>query len=338
MAVPNFGPSRQLYMRRYPEGLPSADDFEVREAPTPEPSEGQILVRPRYVSVDAALRLIMRDSKDFLFRVQPGDLIHATAVGEVVDTRHPSFAVGDHVVGSLGVQTYCLSDGAGLEKCDLGLAPASAWLGPLGVSGLTAYFALIEVCKVRQGQTVLVNAAAGAVGSIAGQIAKHLGARTIGVTGSDEKCRWLVDQLGFDAAINYRAGDLYAAICKAAPDRLDVIFDNVGGPIMDESLKWIAMHGTVLLCGATSQYTEEKMTGPSNYIWLGTMRARLQGFVVYDYAERFNAARREIAQWLEQGKLRPAENIVGGDVATFPAVFRGLFEGRNTGKMLLRLD
>src|SRR5438067_12027485 len=204
MAIPNLRPNQQLYMRRHPEGLPRAEDFEVRETPAPEPAEGQILVRPRYVSVDAALRLIMRDSEEFLFRVQPGDLIHATAVGEILETRHPSFSVGDHVVGSFGVQTYCLSDGVGLEKCDPSLGPPSAWLGPLGVSGLTAYFALTEVCNVQPGQTVLINGAAGAVGCIAGQIARLRGARAIGVTGSDEKCRFLVDQLGFAAAINYR--------------------------------------------------------------------------------------------------------------------------------------
>jgi NADPH-dependent curcumin reductase CurA len=338
MAIPNVPRNRQLYMRRFPEGLPSADDFEVREAPTPIPVEGQILVQPHYIGVDAALRLIMGDSEEFLFRVRPGDLIRASAVGEVVATRHPSFAVGDFVVGSLGAQSYALSDGVGLEKCDLSLAPASAWLGAMGVSGLTAYFALIEVCNVQSGQTVLVNAAAGAVGSIAGQIARLRGARTIGVTGSDEKCRWLVDELGFDAAINYHAGDLYGAICKAAPDRLDVIFDNVGGTIMDESLRWIALRGTVLLCGATSQYSQDKMTGPSNYIWLGTMRARLQGYVVYDYADRFDAARRDLSQWLKEGRLRPAENIVDGDVAAFPSAFRGLFEGKNIGKTLLRLS
>ncbi len=338
MTIPNFGPRQQLFMRRHPDGLPRIDDFEVREATTPEPDEGQILLAPHYVGVDAALRLIMRDSEEFLFRVRPGDLITSSSVAQVVASRNPAFAVGDFVVGSMGVETYALSDGQGLEKCDLSMAPPSAWLGPMGVSGLTAYFALTEVCKVSPGQTVLVNAAAGAVGSIAGQIARIKGARVVGVTGSDEKCRWLVEQLGFDAAINYRAGDLYEAICKAAPDRLNVIFDNVGGTIMDESLKWIALHGIVLLCGATSQYTQDKMTGPSNYIWLGTMRARLQGYVVFDYADRYAEARQEIAGWLKDGALRPAENIVDGDVATFPAVFRGLFEGQNTGKMLLRLS
>jgi NADPH-dependent curcumin reductase CurA len=337
MTLSNRPPGQSLYMRRFPVGLPSEDDFEVREAPAPKPAEGQILLAPRYVGVDAALRLIMRDSEEFLFRVRPGDPIHSSTVAEVIESRHPGFAVGDVVMGSMGVATYAVSDGTGLQKCDLSLGPPSAWLGPLGTSGLTAYFALIEVCKVARGQTVLINAAAGAVGSIAGQIARLRGARAIGVTSSDEKCRWLVETLGFDAAINYRKGGLYEAICAAAPDRLDVIFDNVGGEILDESLRWIALHGTVLLCGATSQYTQEKMTGPSNYIWLGTMRARLQGYVVFDYADRFDAARREIAGWLKDGGLRLAENIVDGDVANFPTVFRGLFESANTGKMLLRI-
>jgi NADPH-dependent curcumin reductase CurA len=163
------------------------------------------------------------------------------------------------------------------------------------------------------------------------------GARTIGITGSDDKCRWLTDTLGYDVAINYRQGDLYEQLAAAAPERIDVIFDNVGGDVLDESLRLIGMGGTVLLCGSTSQYPAERMRGPSNYIWLGTMRARLQGFVVFDYAARYAEARRRMARWIEQGQLKLTEHVVDGDVGDFPRAFQGLFEGVNRGKMLLRL-
>ncbi len=324
-------------MKRFPSGEAGPDDFEVREAPMPEPKDGEVLVESHYLSVDAALRLIMRDSKDFLFRVQPGDLVRGTVAGKVIESRNPAFKPGDHVTGGLGVQNYSVSDGAGLSKVDTSVAPLPQWLGGMGVSGLTAYFAVTEECRPRPGQTMVVNGAAGAVGSIAGQIGRILGARVVGITGSDEKCRWLTEELGYDAAINYHDGDLYERLVKAAPDRIDAIFDNVGGPILNESLRWIAMRGVVLLCGSTSQYTREKIEGPSNYIWLGTMRARMQGFVVYDYADKFAAAQAQLAQWVREGRLVMRENIVDGDVGDFPDVFQRLYHGENRGKMVIRL-
>jgi hypothetical protein len=335
--IPNDARNRQLFMKRFPEGTAGPDDFEVREGSVPEPGDGEVLVETQYLSVDAALRLIMRDSKDFLFRVQPGDLVRGTVAGRIVESRNPAFEAGDYVTGGLGVQNYSVSDGTGLSKADTSIAPLPAWLGGMGVSGLTAYFAVTEECKPKPGHTMVVNGAAGAVGSIAGQIGRILGARVIGITGSDEKCRWLTEELGYDVAINYRKGDLYERLVEAAPDRIDSIFDNVGGRILDESLKWIGMRGVVLLCGSTSQYTEEKMEGPANYIWLGTMRARMQGFVVYDYADRFDEGRDQLAQWVNEGKLVMRENVIDGDVADFPDVFRRLYEGENKGKMVIRL-
>ncbi|MEQ8483807.1 MAG: NADP-dependent oxidoreductase [Pseudomonadales bacterium] len=329
--------NRRLVLARHPDGLAGPEDFRVEEVPIPTPAAGELLVQTHYVSVDAALRLIVRDSDEFLFRVRPGDLVHGSVAGAVIESNHPDFAVGDLVEGSLGVQSYAVSDGSGLEKCDVAQAPLGAWLGGFGVSGLTAYFALIDVCRPQPGQTVVVNGAAGAVGSIAGQIARMAGARTIGITGSDDKCRWLTDTLGYDVAINYKRGDLYERLAAAAPERIDVIFDNVGGDVLDESLRLIGMGGTVLLCGSTSQYPAERMRGPSNYIWLGTMRARLQGFVVFDYAARYAEARRRMARWIEQGQLKLTEHVVDGDVGDFPRAFQGLFEGVNRGKMLLRL-
>jgi NADPH-dependent curcumin reductase CurA len=336
-ALPNDGRNRQLFMKRFPIGEAGPGDFEVREAPMPEPKDGEVLVESQYLSVDAALRLIMRDSKDFLFRVQPGDLVRGGVAGKVIESRNPNFKVGDYVTGGLGVQNYAVSDGTGLAKVDTSIAPLPQWLGGMGVSGLTAYFAVTEECRPQPGHTMVVNGAAGAVGSIAGQIGRILGAKVIGITGSDEKCRWLTEELGYDTAINYHKGDLYEQLVKAAPDRINSIFDNVGGEILNESLRWIAMRGTVLLCGSTSQYTQEKMQGPSNYIWLGTMRARMQGFVVYDYADKFAAAQRQLAAWVKEGKLVMRENVVDGDVGDFPDVFQRLYHGENRGKMVIRL-
>jgi NADPH-dependent curcumin reductase len=333
----NEGRNQQLLLKRHPKGLAGPDDFEVRSTAIPSIGPGQVLIRAHYLSVDAALRLIVRDSDEFLFRVRPGDVVHGSSAGEIVESQHPAFRVGELVSGSLGVQTYAVSDGTGLERCDVDQAPLGAWLGGFGVSGLTAYFALIDVCRPQPGQTVLVNGAAGAVGSMAGQIARLAGARTIGITSSPAKCRWLTETLGYDVAIDYSAGNLHEQLEAAAPERLDVIFDNVGGEILDTSLRLIGMRGTVLLCGATSQYPAENMAGPRNYLWLGTMRARLQGFVIFDYADRYAEARRRMARWIEEGRITLCEHVVDGDIGDFPAALEGMFKGHNQGKMLVRL-
>lgn len=333
----NEGKNSVLRLKQVPQGTASPEDFEVTTSDIPQIGPGQVLVESHYLSVAAALRLIVRGSDEFLFRVKPGDVVHGSVAGQVIESNDPNHNVGDFVLGSVGVQSYAAVDGSTLEKCDVSQAPLSAWLGGFGVSGLTAYFAITEECKPQPGQTVLVNGAAGAVVSIAGQIAKLAGARTIGITGSAEKCRWLTDTLGYDAASNYRDGNLYDQLAAAAPDRIDVIFDNVGGDILDQSLRLIGMHGTVLLCGSTSQYTEEEMRGPANYIWLGTMRARLQGFVVFDYADRYAEARSRMAQWIASGALKIPEHVNIGEIKDFPAAFQDLYMGKNLGKMVVKL-
>lgn len=329
--------NQQVFLARIPSGIAGPDDFMVREAPMPAPGPGEVLIESHYVGLDAALRLITRDSDEFLFRVRPGDLVRGSVAGRIIESNHPDLRVGDLVNGSLGVQRYSVSDGTGLERCDVSLAPLGAWLGGFGVSGLTAYFATFDVCKPQPGQTVLVNGAAGAVGSMAGQFAKLAGARVIGIAGGPEKCRWLVDELGYDVAIDYHRDDWFAQLSAAAPDRLDVIFDNVGGEVMNQSLKLIGMNGIVLLCGSTSQYAAEEMKGPSNYIWLGTMRARLQGFVVFDYASQYALARKRMAGWIKSGRLKLPEYAFDGGVADFGRAFEQLYRGANRGKMLLRL-
>lgn len=326
-----------LVLARVPQGDAVPDDFRVEQRPMPTVGPGQLLVRTQYVSVDAALRLIVRDSSDFLFRVRPGDLVHGTVAGDVVESRHPDFPVGTLVQGSLGVQRFAVSDGSGLERCDPTIAPLSQWLGPLGVSGLTAYFAITEECRPQPGQTVLVTGAAGAVGSIAGQLARLAGARTIGVTGSAAKCRWLVDELGYDVALDYHSPTFRAELERAAPERIDSVFDNVGGDVLDEALRLIGMRGCVLLCGSTSQYPAEVMRGPANYIWLGTMRARLQGFVVFDYAARYDEGRARLARFAAEGKLKLPEHFIDGGIERFPHALQAMFRGENRGKTLLRL-
>ncbi|MBO6556368.1 MAG: NADP-dependent oxidoreductase [Pseudomonadales bacterium] len=329
--------NEQLYLKQVPEGIAGPDDFEVRKAGVPVLHEGEVLVESHYFGLDAALRLIVRDSDEFLFRVRPGDLVRGTAAGKVIESNHPDYAVGEYVIASSGVQSYSVCTAAELEKCDVSQVPLYDWLGGFGVSGLTAYFAIFDECKPQPGQTVLINGAAGAVGNMAGQFCKLAGARVIGLTGSKEKCTWLVDELGFDVAIDYKDDDWYAQLEKAAPDRLDVIFDNVGGDILDESLKLIGMRGVVLLCGSTSQYVADEMTGPNNYIWLGTMRARMQGFVVFDYADQYVEARKRMAEWIADGRIKLPNYFYEGSVAAFPAAFQELYEGKNLGKMLLKL-
>ncbi len=329
--------NRQVLLKKVPTGISGPDDFEVKESVLAPLGDGEVLVESHYFGVDAALRLIVRDSDEFLFRVKPGDIVRGSAAGRVIESNNPKFSVGDHVLASGGVQNFIVSNGDGMEKVDVTQAPLGAWLGGFGVSGLTAYFAVTEECKPQPGQTVLINGAAGAVGSIAGQLCKLAGATVIGLTGSAEKCLWLVEELGYDIAINYKDDNWYEQLVDAAPERLDVIFDNVGGSILDESMRLIGMHGVVLLCGSTSQYTEEEMSGPSNYIWLGTMRARMQGFVIFDYAERYAEARARMATWIKDGRLKIPSYEIAGDVDVFPEAFQQLYEGKNLGKMLLKL-
>ena len=329
--------NQQLFLKKVPFGIAELDDFEIKQSPAPECGEGEVLVESHYFGVDAALRLIVRDSDEFLFRVKPGDIVRGSAAGRVIESNNPQFMVGDHVLASGGVQNFIVSNGEGLEKVDVTQAPLGEWLGGFGVSGLTAYFAVTEECKPQPGQTILINGAAGAVGSVAGQLCKLAGATVIGLTGSAEKCLWLIEELGYDIAINYKDVDWYEQLVDAAPERLDVIFDNVGGSILDESLRLIGMHGVVLLCGSTSQYSEEEMSGPSNYIWLGTMRARMQGFVIFDYAERYPEARAKMARWVRDGRLKIPSYEMAGDVDAFPEAFQQLYQGKNLGKMLLKL-
>jgi NADPH-dependent curcumin reductase CurA len=271
--------------------------------------------------------------------VEIGEVMRAAGIARVIESRHADFAVGDEVYGVFGVQRYALSDGRGVTPVDTTLAPAPVHLGVLGISGLTAYFGLLDIGRPEPGQTVVISGAAGSVGIVAGQIARIKGCRAIGIAGGQEKCRWLVEELGFDAAIDYKAGDLRAQLKAHAPNGVDVFFDNVGGEALEAALARLARGGRIVLCGAVSQYNATAAgSGPANYMQLLVARASMTGFVIFDYADRYAEGVAQLAKWLRSGELRSREQVVAGDVSDFPDVLLTLFRGENTGKLVLALS
>ncbi|OBJ89892.1 NADP-dependent oxidoreductase [Mycobacterium asiaticum] len=322
-----------------PVGLPKASDWQIDEEPVGTVSDGQFLVRVEYLSVDPAMRTWMNAGRSYVPPVEIGEVMRAGGIGRVIDSRHPQFAVGDEVYGTFGVQRYAISDGRDVTPVDTTLAPAPVHLGALGISGLTAYFGLLDVGRPQPGQTVVVSGAAGSVGSIAGQIARINGCRVVGIAGGPDKCRWLVEELGFDAAIDYRAGDLRRQLKVHAPNGIDVFFDNVGGAALEAALARLARGARVVVCGAISQYNAtDELRGPANYMQLLVARASMTGFVIFDYADRYGEAVVRLADWLRSGELRSHEQVVHGDVGDFPDALLALFRGDNTGKLILALD
>ncbi|WP_030542900.1 NADP-dependent oxidoreductase [Streptomyces albus] len=330
--------NRQIRLAARPVGEVKPGDWEHATAPVEEPGEGQFAGRTRFISLDPAMRGWLDDRPSYLPPVGLGEVMRAGSVIEVTASNHPGYQPGDHVVGTFGVQEHVVSDGKGALKIDTALAPASTYLGALGMPGMTAYFGLLDVGALKEGETVVVSGAAGAVGSIVGQIAKVKGCRVVGIAGGAEKCALLTDELGFDAAIDYRAGDVKRALREQTPDGIDVYFDNVGGEILDAALTRLAMHARVVICGAISQYNNETaVSGPSNYLTLLVRRARMEGFVVFDYAKRYAEAARDIAGWIGEGRLKVKEHVVKGTVDDFPETLQMLFRGENVGKLVLEL-
>jgi NADPH-dependent curcumin reductase len=321
-----------------PVGLPKPSDWEYVEEPAPEPADGQILVELAYLSLDPAMRGWMNEARSYVPPVGIGEVMRAGGIGRVTESRHPSFTAGELVSGMFGVQRYALSDGQGVRTIDTSLAPAPVHLGVLGMTGLTAYFGLLDVGRPEPGQTVVVSGAAGAVGNVAGQIARIKGCRTIGIAGGPEKCEWLTDELGFDAAIDYKTGEVRADLRQYAPKGVDVYFDNVGGELLDEVLRRLARNARVVICGAISQYNaEQPPRGPANYMQLLVERASMAGFLVFDYAKRYPEAIAQLAEWLQDGELISREDVVRADLEQFPEVFLRLFRGENVGKLILEL-
>ncbi|MEU9391963.1 NADP-dependent oxidoreductase [Streptomyces sp. NPDC048324] len=330
--------NRQIRLAARPTGDVKAEDWEHRSAPVEEPGPGRFAGRTRFISLDPAMRGWLDDRPSYLPPVGIGEVMRAGSVIEVTASNHPDFQPGDHVVGTFGVQEYVVSDGKGGLRIDTSLAPPSTYLGALGMPGMTAYFGLLDVGALKDGETVVVSGAAGAVGTMAGQIAKAKGCRVIGIAGGPQKCALLVDELGFDAAIDYRAEDVRKALRQHAPDGIDVYFDNVGGDILDAALARLAMHGRVVICGAISQYNNSTpVKGPSNYLSLLVRRARMEGFVVFDYAKRFPQAAQDISAWIGTGRVKVKEHVVKGTVDDFPEVLQMLFRGENVGKLVLEL-
>jgi NADPH-dependent curcumin reductase len=327
----------QCRLAARPVGLPKASDWAIVEEPIPVAADGEFVVEIDYLSIDPAMRTWMNAGRSYVPAVEIGEVMRAAAIGHVVESRHGGFAVGDEVSGLFGVQRYAVSNGGGVNKVDTTLAPATVHLGVLGISGLTAYFGLLDVGRPEPGQTVLVSGAAGSVGSIVGQIARIKGCRAVGIAGGEQKCRWLVDEVGFDAAIDYKSADLRADLKKHAPDGVDVFFDNVGGVALEAALNRLARGARIVLCGAVSQYNDAPR-GPANYMQLLVARASMTGFVIFDYLTRYPEGIGQLANWLNTGQLRSHQHIEHGDVGDFPETLLKLFGGENTGKLILAFN
>jgi NADPH-dependent curcumin reductase CurA len=331
--------NRQLRLMTRPLGEVSSSNFEVTEEELPSPGDGEALVKVLQISLDPAMRGWMSDVPSYLPPVGLGEVMRALVLGVVVESKADDLVPGDYVVGVLGVQEHAVAPAAALTKVDPETAPLAAYLGALGMPGLTAYFGLLEVGAMQEGDTVVISGAAGAVGSVAGQIAKAKGAaNVVGIAGGQDKCRWLVEELGFDAAIDYKNEDVPKRLKETTPNRVNVYFDNVGGDILDAALVRLAHGARVVICGAISQYNSDRgMQGPRNYMMLLVRRARMQGFLVFDYADRHADAMREMAQWRAEGKLTTREHVVTGGVEDFPDTLNMLFRGDNTGKLVLQI-
>ena len=329
--------NHQFRLAVRPVGLPKRSDFNYTEEPVRDPGPGQFLVKILYVSLDPAMRGWMNEGKSYIAPVGIGDVMRAGAIGIVMASQNAGFAVGDYVVGMFGMQEYALSDGKGVTKVDPKLAPLPVYLGTLGMPGMTAYFGLLEVGALKAGDTVVVSGAAGAVGRPVGQIAKIKGARAVGLAGSKGKCDYVVKELGFDACINYKTEDVRAALHQHCPNGINVYFDNVGGEILDMALAQLARGARVVICGAISQYNSTSgFKGPDNYMSLLVNSARMEGFVVFNYAARYGEAMREMAGWRAAGKLKSREDVVEG-LETFPETLLKLFTGENFGKLVIKV-
>ncbi|MCQ6249984.1 NADP-dependent oxidoreductase [Streptomyces malaysiensis] len=329
--------NHRMVLTAHPEGDVKDSDFALTTAEIAAPGDGQVVVKVDLISIDPAMRSWMNPGASYVPPVELGSVMRAGGIGTVIASRHPDYAIGDEVYGAFGVQEYALSDGTDLRGVDTTLAPKTTYLGALGITGLTAYFGLFDVARIQRGDTVVVSGAAGAVGSVAGQLAKITGCRAIGIAGGPEKCRTLVETIGFDAAIDYKTDDVRKALREHAPGGVDVYFDNVGGPILDAVLTRLARGARIVISGAVSQYNDRRPKGPANYMSLLVNRASMTGMVVFDYADRYPEATRQLAQWLAEGHLTSAEHVVKGGIEDFPGLLRGLFTGANTGKLILEL-
>ena len=330
------GVAREIRLVARPMGFPGEDLFEVAETPIPDPSEGQLLVRNAYFSVDPYMRPRMNDVRSYVAPFTLGEAMTGGAVGRVEVSRNPAFAEGDWVLHALGWREWALSDGSGVRKIDTAGAPISTALGVLGMPGFTAYYGLFEIGRPEEGQTVFVSGAAGAVGSAAGQMAKIAGCRVLGSAGSDDKLAWL-REIGFDAAFNYRERGAREGLADAAPDGIDVYFDNVGGDHLEAAIGAMRMNGRIVACGSISRYNDaEPVAGPRNLFMVVTKRLRMQGYIISDHYDRFPEFLARAQEWVRDGRLRYRETVIDG-IENAPRAFLGLLRGENVGKMLVKV-
>jgi NADPH-dependent curcumin reductase CurA len=329
--------NRQFKLTARPVGMAKRSDFEFVTEPAGEPGPGEVLVKILYLSLDPAMRGWMNAGKSYIAPVGMGDVMRAGGIGRVVASNDSSLAAGDTVVGMTGVQDYAIAKAKDLIKVDPRLAPLPRFLGALGMPGLTAYFGLLDIGKPKEGETLVVSAAAGAVGAVVGQIAKIKGCRVVGIAGGPDKCRYVTEELGFNAAIDYKSEDVRAGLARHCPTGIDIYFDNVGGDILDTVLSMLARRARVIICGAISQYNNvESMQGPRNYISLLVNHALMEGFVVFDYTARYAEGMQALAGWTMTGKLKAREDIVEG-LETFPETLQKLFRGENFGKLVIKV-
>jgi NADPH-dependent curcumin reductase len=332
--------NRRLVLAERPTGHVNESTVRIEEGEAPEPGPGEALVHTRYVSIDPTIRTWMDDVQGYLPPIGIGEVIRAGGVAEVEQSNSDRYSPGDLVFGLTGWQEYALADEAAatMQVLPPGTDPTAA-LSVFGMTGLTAYFGLTDVGEVREGDVVVVSGAAGATGSVAGQIARIKGAaRVVGIAGSPEKCAWIVDDLGFDAAINYKTDDVAARLREECPDGIDLYFDNVGGELLDIALGQLALRGRVVLCGAISSYNaRSEIVGPKNYRNLIPRRGRMQGFIILDYAARYGEAQAELAGWVAEGELKFETHIVEG-LENAPDALNLLFTGGNTGKVIVRVE
>ena len=329
--------NHQLRLAARPVGMPKPTDWSLVEEPVRDLRNGELLIKILYISLDPAMRGWISDRKSYVPPVQIGDVMRALALGRIVSSQNPNFVAGDFVSGVLGVQEYAISDGTGIFKIDPRIAPLPAHLSVLGMPGMTAYFGLLDTGQPNPGDTVVVSAAAGAVGAVVGQIAKIKNCRVVGIAGGQDKCHHIVNDLGFDAAIDYKTEEVYGALRKHCPNGIDVYFDNVGGDILDAVLALISRGARIVICGAISQYNNTgPIKGPGNYLSLLVNRASMKGMLVTDYMPRYPQAIREMAGWMAEGRLKSREHIVAG-LEKFPEAFLMLFTGANFGKLELKV-
>jgi NADPH-dependent curcumin reductase len=328
---------QSIHLAARPTGLPDASTWDLRTSATPVPADGEVLVDISHISLDPAMRGWINEGRSYIEPVGIGDVMRAGGVGTVAASHDPAFTVGDAVYGVLGVQTQGVFAAKDLTKIDASLAPLPRFLGGLGMPGMTAYFGLLDVGVHKPGDVVVVSGASGAVGALVGQIAKLRGSRVIGLAGGKEKCDYCVEELGFDACIDYKSENVPARLKELCPKRIDIYFDNVGGAILEACMDRLNKGARVVICGAISQYNNmREMQAPRNYIQLLINSARMEGFVVFDFAKRYAEGQTAMAGWMQSGQIKFKEDIQEG-IARFPEVLNMLFTGENFGKLVLKL-